>query len=221
LRQAGSGPHSTPASDLVQSAARMQKLFDAADNGVRRIAGTVDLMMRYSREGYTRTTQPYDVYAAVKDVLGLLSPSTAFPIAIETELDGDGRIECVPEELNQVLTNLLENAMHAVPCDGSGAISVFGANEDGMLVLRVRDNGVGIAAEDLSRIFTAFYTTKDVGHGTGLGLTIAWRVVTSLGGTLSVRSAPGEGAEFVVRVPRYLQRREANVSASAQAALES
>jgi two-component system C4-dicarboxylate transport sensor histidine kinase DctB len=73
---------------------------------------------------------------------------------------------------------------------------------DAAVVLSVTDNGSGIAAEDRPRIFTPFYTTKDVGAGMGLGLTIAHRVVTSLGGTLKVTSQAGAGSEFTVRLPR-------------------
>jgi signal transduction histidine kinase len=194
-------PLATPAElELIET--RMRRLFETAESGVRRIADTVDLMVRYSREGYTRKLQPYDVYAAIHDVLALLLPSTEFDVAVSTELGGDGVVECVPEEFNQVLTNLLENALHALPSDGTGAIRIRGCNQGHMLVLSIRDNGPGISGEDQLRIFTAFYTTKDVGRGLGLGLAISRRAVTSLGGTIHVMSELGAGAEFSIRVPR-------------------
>jgi signal transduction histidine kinase len=76
------------------------------------------------------------------------------------------------------------------------------------LVLKVRDNGHGIKAEDRARIFTPFFTTKGPGRGMGMGLTIVWRVVKSLGGTLDVDSEVGRGTEFTVRVPRSQSRPE-------------
>jgi signal transduction histidine kinase len=188
--------------ELSQIAERMHKLFRAAETGVRRIGSTVDLMVRYSREGYTRTPQPYDVYAAVKDVIAVLLPSADFAVECSTDFDGEGVIECVPEEFNQVLTNLLENALHAVPDDGSGKIEVSGANRGQDLILTIRDNGVGIAFDDQARIFTPFFTTKDVGRGMGLGLTITRRVITALGGSIQVQSQSGAGAQFALVVPR-------------------
>ncbi len=183
-------------------ATRADKMFQAARSGVKRIHATVDLMMRYSREGYTRSAQPYDAYAAVHDVAGLLMPTVSFEVKCSIELEGDGMIACVPEELNQVLTNLLENALQAVPTDGSGAIRVRGHNAGSTLVLSVKDNGAGIEPSALPRLFTAFYTTKDDRGGTGLGLTIVRRIVTALRGTIQVESTLGGGAEFIIRLPR-------------------
>jgi signal transduction histidine kinase len=110
----------------------------------------------------------------------------------------------VPEEFNQVLTNLIENALQAVPSDGSAKLTVLGQNRGKELTLAIADNGVGIAEDDQLRIFTPFFTTKDAGRGMGLGLAITRRVVSSLGGSIQVQSRPGEGSRFVVRVPRLV-----------------
>jgi signal transduction histidine kinase len=187
-------------------AARAEKLFATARSGVKRIGGTVELMMRYSREGYTSTPQPYDTYDAVRDVLALLLPTVPYHVKSEVELEGEGTILCVPEELNQALTNLIENALQAVPADGTGKLSIRGYNAGGTLVLGVKDNGAGIEPDDVPRIFNAFFTKKGKTGGTGLGLTIVRRVVTGLRGTIHVESQPGFGAEFILRVPRLAMR---------------
>jgi signal transduction histidine kinase len=109
----------------------------------------------------------------------------------------------VPEEFNQVVSNLLQNAIEASPEVG-GLVKVRGFSEGESVVITVKDNGPGIRPEDLARIFTPFFTTKGPGRGMGMGLTIAWRVVQSLSGTLEAR--PGPGAEFVLRVPRKQAR---------------
>jgi two-component system C4-dicarboxylate transport sensor histidine kinase DctB len=83
-------------------------------------------------------------------------------------------------------------------------VRVRGYGDGDALVVTVKDNGPGVRSEDLPRIFTPFFTTKGPGRGMGLGLTIAWRVVQNLGGTLEV--LPGPGAEFVLRVPRKQAR---------------
>lgn len=179
---------------------RMQQLFGIAEAGIKRIAGTVDLMSRYSRAGYERRLRPHDTFAAVRDVVGLVLPATGRSVSIETSFEGEGTIQCVPEELNQVLTNLTQNAIEAAP-DLGGVVRIRGWRENAFVMLSVKDNGGGIKAEDQARIFTPFFTTKGPGRGMGLGLTIAWRVVQSLGGNLAVHSSPGEGAEFLVRLP--------------------
>jgi signal transduction histidine kinase len=191
------------AEDLPRLTARMREMFDIAESGIRRITGTVELMSSYSRAGYSRQMRPYDVFAAVHEVVALVLPATGRSARVETELLGDGVVECVPEELNQVFSNLVQNAIEACPDEG-GLVRVRGSGDGESLVMTVRDNGPGVRAEDIARIFTPFFTTKGPGRGMGLGLTIAWRVVQSLGGTLEVR--PGPGAEFVLRLPRRQQR---------------
>jgi signal transduction histidine kinase len=195
----------TPEVELDAVAARLEKMFQAAETGVRRIAATVDLMVRYSREGYTRATQPYDVFDAIRDVVSLVIPAAECHVTVSLDLEGDGHVACVPEEVNQVLTNVVENAVDALPTDGSGKIEINGRSAGAELVLSIKDNGVGIGADDLPKIFTAFYTTKDVGHGMGMGLTIARRVVASLGGAIQVSSRVGAGTEVVVRIPRSVR----------------
>jgi len=81
---------------------------------------------------------------------------------------------------------------------------VRGSREGENVVISVKDNGPGVRPEDATRIFTPFFTTKGPGRGMGMGLTIAWRVVQSLEGTLELR--PGPGAEFVLRLPRKQSR---------------
>jgi signal transduction histidine kinase len=188
--------------EMARLEKRMRELFDVAESGIRRIAGTVELMGSYSRAGYARQMRDHDAFEAARDVIGIVLPATGRPVQVATHFEGDGRVECVPEEFNQVLTNLVQNAIEAAPEDGTGLVEVRGRSEAGELVLSVSDNGSGIKPEDRPRLFTPFFTTKGPGRGMGLGLTIAWRVVQNLGGTLSIDSAPGKGACFTLRVPR-------------------
>jgi signal transduction histidine kinase len=87
-------------------------------------------------------------------------------------------------------------------------VLVRGRVEGDALVVSVKDNGPGIPPDVLQRLFTPFFTTKGPGQGVGLGLTITRRVVQSLGGNLQVTSAPGQGTEFVARLPRLQPRRD-------------
>jgi two-component system NtrC family sensor kinase len=203
--------------DLNALGLRAQKLFDVAEGGVRRIAATVDLMMRYSRNGYSRTHQPHDVFAAAREAVKVLLPSLGKVVAVETHFEGEPLCECVPEELNQVLSNLIQNAAEAAPSDGSARLEIRGYHEGSMLCLSVRDNGPGISPENLNQVFNAFFTTKDTGAGMGLGLTIAQRVARALGGSIIVQSELGVGTVFTLRVPSLLpqSKRQAHDEASA------
>jgi signal transduction histidine kinase len=192
-----------PADELPRVEKRMRELFEIAESGIKRIAGTVELMSSYSKAGYSRQIRAYDVFAAVREVVSMVLPATGRPVQVELELTGDGTLECVPEEFNQVISNLVQNAIEAAPESG-GLVRVRGFRQDETVVISVKDNGPGIRAEDAQRIFTPFFTTKGPGRGMGMGLTIAWRVVQSLAGTLEAK--PGLGAEFVIRVPRKQAR---------------
>jgi signal transduction histidine kinase len=183
--------------------ARIHKMFEVTDAGVKRIASTVDLMVRYSREGFSRTPHSYDSFAAVRDVVDVVVPTVGRAVKVSLDLEGNGLVLCVGEEFNQVLTNLIQNALEAVAGDGTGSVVVKGRNEGVDLLLSVRDNGPGIPEADRARIFDAFYTTKDVGRGMGLGLTITRRVVVAMGGSLTVKSQLGVGTEFCIRVPSH------------------
>jgi signal transduction histidine kinase len=114
-------------------------------------------------------------------------------------------------QLEQVLSNLVVNAVHAMPRGGSVEITTaqveaqppadHGSAPGVYACLRVTDHGVGIPVEDQSRIFAPFFSTKDVGEGTGLGLSIAHGIVEEHGGWIAVESEPGTGSTFSVYLP--------------------
>jgi two-component system NtrC family sensor kinase len=105
-------------------------------------------------------------------------------------------------QLEQVVLNLLVNAEQAIASGrGHGRVVVSTEADGGVLRLRVRDDGPGMPEEVRARVFDPFFTTRGVGEGTGLGLAVSHGIVAEHGGTIRVRSAPGEGAEFTVELP--------------------
>ncbi|HVK04383.1 MAG TPA: ATP-binding protein, partial [Armatimonadaceae bacterium] len=108
---------------------------------------------------------------------------------------------CHPGKINQVLLNLLINAVHA--CEPGGAVRVRtrAAASGGGVVIEVRDDGAGIAPENLPRIFDPFFTTKPVGQGSGLGLSVSYGIIRDHGGSIEAESEAGKGATFRVRLP--------------------
>jgi signal transduction histidine kinase len=125
----------------------------------------------------------------------------------QTRIDGDAA------QLQQVLTNLVVNAIHAMPKGGSVVLSAGtrpavappdrGQRIGPCAFVAVRDEGTGIAPDVLPRVFEPFFTTKDIGEGTGLGLSVAYGIVRDHGGWIDIESAVGAGSTFTVYLPRY------------------
>jgi two-component system NtrC family sensor kinase len=104
-----------------------------------------------------------------------------------------------PGQLNQLLVNLVVNALQSMP--GAGKITVQTRFCDHNVHLIVEDTGTGMSNDVLDKIFVPFFTTKDVGHGTGLGLPVVYGIVTAHGGTINVNSKPGCGSRFEIQLP--------------------
>jgi signal transduction histidine kinase len=121
---------------------------------------------------------------------------------IQVVKDYDRTLPDVPvygAELNQVWTNLIDNALQAM--DGTGTLTIRTRRVEDDAVIEIGDTGPGIPPENLRRIYEPFFTTKPVGKGTGLGLDISWRIVVNKHhGDLSVESVPGD-TRFRVRLP--------------------
>jgi signal transduction histidine kinase len=121
------------------------------------------------------------------------------PIACRLELDEQaGLIAADSELLHRAISNLVLNAMDAMP-DG-GTLTLRSRGDDGKVIIEVADTGSGLAAEECERIFTPYYTSKQ--HGTGLGLAIVQSVVSDHGGRISVESQPGRGTTFIIELAR-------------------
>ena len=143
--------------------------------------------------------QVKDIGATVEHAV-LFARQQAITKRITIELNNEEEIPAVdhdPHQINQVLLNLLLNAIQSM--DQPGTIYVTLRRDKDAALITVADQGKGIAPETLPNIFRPFFTTK--GHGTGLGLSLARRIVESHRGTISVRSEVGKGTQFVIRLP--------------------
>jgi signal transduction histidine kinase len=101
--------------------------------------------------------------------------------------------------MKQVFLNIVNNAVYAMSSGGS--LTVRTSATDGTIQVEFTDTGSGISPENLSRIFDPFFTTKPAVSGTGLGLSVSLGIVQSHGGTIEVRSQPGKGATFAIKLP--------------------
>jgi two-component system NtrC family sensor kinase len=138
------------------------------------------------------------VHNAIKRIKAMLPDN----VTIKVDVPDDIQVYGGPDPIERVLINLFDNAVQAMEDGGEITITAFPreATNDG-LCLQVRDNGSGIPEEDLGRIFDPFYSTKEVGKGSGLGLSIVYGIIEQHGGEISVASEEGKGTTFSVYLP--------------------
>ncbi|HEY8120806.1 MAG TPA: ATP-binding protein [Myxococcota bacterium] len=176
----------------------IERLLARSQEGAGRVKQIVQDLRTFSRTDQAELTQ-VSLNEAIQRTLALMEPRTKNGIVVERDLGDLPEVRCYSGQLNQVFMNLLMNACDAM--DGRGKITVRTRPARGGVVLEFQDNGPGMSPEVRSRIFEPFFTTKPVGKGTGLGLSISHGIVERHGGTMSVESAPGEGARFTIRLP--------------------
>jgi two-component system NtrC family sensor kinase len=191
----------------ILPAASLERL-DRANNrlsemgiGLERIRDLVLKLRTFSRldEGERKLV---NVRECIDSVLTIFGHRLKGRIEVHVEVGEPESIDCYPALFNQALSNLLSNAIDAIPAQGHIAITAHGVEHD--YVLSVADSGPGIPEALRTRVVEPFFTTKPVGEGTGLGLSITYSIVQKHGGALQIGDASGGGAVLTIRLP--LQR---------------
>jgi signal transduction histidine kinase len=144
-----------------------------------------------------------DLHEGIESTLVLVAHLTKSGIAVERRYGELPRVECHPNQINQVFMNLCVNACQAMGERGTLTITTRAVDyhQGDAVEVRIKDSGVGIARDKLSRIFDPGFTTKGAPLGTGLGLSIVYQIVEGHGGEIAVASEPGVGTEFTVKLP--------------------
>ncbi len=178
--------------------ALLQKVRTQAE----RATNIVNNLLNFSRTGSATEFAEINVARVLDDTLQLLEPQLRrSQIEIVRSYD-----KTAPEaygnagKLQQVFTNLILNARDAIP-DGGRITLATGTAEDGSLVAEIVDTGIGIAPENVAKIYDPFFTTKGVGQGTGLGLAVSYGIVQEHAGRITVESTPGHGTTFRITLP--------------------
>ena len=195
--------------------AYLDKMIKSSDRAADLIKQILTLSRRHKQE-----QRPVQVKHIFKEALSLLRATLPTTIEIRTDLAKDvGIVNADPTQMHQVIMNLTTNAGHAMREDG-GVLEVTLANVElddlsaekhldlaagSYLRLTVSDTGHGMTSEIRELIFDPYFTTKDTGEGTGLGLSVAHGIVKTHGGTITVYSEPGKGTTFHVYLPRILE----------------
>lgn len=200
--------------ELGKNAEPVQKEIDLVIDQIYRIKDIINRLLQYAHpDEYSGYINMIEVNSLVKDTLKLVNHlSQGKSIAFKMDLRATQVVEINPQELQQVLVNLLVNAIHAIDRDNA-EITLKSRNwKDKGVVISVSDNGTGIDKEHLTQIFNPFFSTKEEGEGTGLGLSISYGLVRRYGGNITAESEVGEGSTFSVWLlsePQIMEDEEA------------
>jgi signal transduction histidine kinase len=183
----------------ITYALETEQLMTEIEDATDRIASLIGAAKQYSQLDRAEH-QTIDVHAGLDSTLIMLGGKVVKDIHVVKDYDRTlPDIPAYPAELNQVWTNLIDNALAAM--HGSGTLTLRTSRDGDFVLIEICDTGPGVPPELARRIFEPFFTTKPVGEGTGLGLDISWRIVVNRhGGDLSVKSEPGN-TRFQVRLP--------------------
>ncbi len=195
-------------SDIDYLREDIPKAIEQSLEGLDRVAGIVRAMKEFSHPGGD-TRQPIDLNRAIESTLTVSRNEWKYVADVVTDFDPElPLVPCLAGDVNQVVLNLVVNAAHAIAEVAAdtpgekGTITVQTRRDADWAEIRVRDTGTGIPEGVRDRVFDHFFTTKEVGKGTGQGLTIAYSLIVGKhGGTIDFETAVGRGTTFIVRLP--------------------
>ena len=168
---------------------------------INRISSIVRELVDFSRPR-SEEEQPTDINQVIQSAVGIVRfDKRAKKIHLDVHLDPNlPTLTLVPDQLQQVVLNILMNALDAMEQKGD-RLRVHSYSRNQQVFIEIEDTGVGIPEEQVSRIFEPFFTTKPVGKGTGLGLTVSYGIIQKFGGDILVESREGQGTRFTIVLP--------------------
>jgi PAS domain S-box-containing protein len=185
--------------DMEYTLENIKGLIDRSRDGLSRIQQIVGHLRLFARldEGQVNDA---DINGGIESTAAIIrNLARKKQVQLEMELGTLPHVTCYAAKINQVMMNLLTNAIDA--CPEGGTVTVRTRAEDQGVRIEVADNGCGIEPEHRDRIFDPFFTTKPVGQGTGLGLSISYGIIQDHGGTIEVDSTVGQGTCFTIHLP--------------------
>lgn len=189
---------------ILETAGNLSTMISSTGNinlAVARVSKIVFALKSYSRSSGSGSGKmiPANLQEGMETILTLYDHQIKNHIELVCEFDEIEPILCLPDELNQVWTNLLHNALQAMNYKGTLTLGIHRVGDEA--VVSVQDNGCGIPEDIRNRIFEAFFTTKPIGEGSGLGLNIVRQIIDKHQGRIEVESTVGVGTIFSVVLP--------------------
>ena len=176
----------------------LDQLIKESQDGTERVKQIIADLKTFSRDDKGEFCLA-DINRGLEATLNIAWNELKYKAEVTKRLGDIPQIKCCPSQLNQVFMNLLINASQAIESDGEVTLETW--RDDGFVCVRLSDNGCGIPEEHLEKIFGQFFTTKAVGEGTGVGLSIVRDIIDRHHATIDVASKVGEGTSFLIRLP--------------------
>lgn len=180
-------------------------LIRESKDGIGRVARIVKDLKDFSRVETSHDWQVADLHQGIESTLNIVASELRHKADLVKDYSPLPPVECLPSQINQVIMNLLVNATQAMGAE-RGRITLRTGASDKWVWIEVADNGCGIPGESLQKIFDPFYTTKPIGQGTGLGLSLSYGIIKRHGGEIRVDSEVGVGTTFRVELPIHQAR---------------
>jgi signal transduction histidine kinase len=176
----------------------MQEVLEDSLEGTRRVDEIIQGLKMFARPD-SGPPQLADVNKLLESTLKLVRNQLKYKCEVLCHFGSLPPLPCHSTQISQVFTNLLVNAAQAI--EEWGEIHITSRQEGAEAVVEISDTGAGMTPETLARLFTPFFTTKPPGKGTGLGLSICYSIINRHQGRIEVRSEPGKGSTFTIRLP--------------------
>lgn len=176
----------------------IRHLLDESREGLERVRKIVQDLKDFSRVG-SAGWQRANLHQGLESTLNIVWNEIKYKAEVDRQYGDLPEVYCIPSQINQVFMNLLTNAAQAI--EVRGHIVLRSGREEHTVWFEVEDDGGGISPENLTHIFEPFYTTKPVGQGTGLGLSLSWGIIQRHHGKVEVRSTYGQGTCFRITLP--------------------
>jgi len=179
-----------------------ESLVKNIQNASSRVATLIGAVKSYTHMDRAQEKQELDLNGSLRDTLMILGhkiKANQVEISLQAE-DPEIKLCGLVGELNQVWTNLIDNALDAVAESDKPQVEIKLSKDKDQVTVEITDNGAGIPEEDLPKIFDPFFTTKEMGKGTGMGLDLVNQIIQKHQGTISVKSEPGK-TSFLVNLP--------------------
>ncbi len=176
----------------------MIKLLEEMDDGFERIKKIVVDLKTFSHADNERK-EIADLNKLIDSALNIARNELKYKVSIVKHFTNLPPISCYPQQLSQVFINLFVNAAQAI--EEKGVVTITTTLDADDVLIEVADTGAGMTEEVLLHLFEPFFTTKPAGMGTGLGLSISYSIIEKHRGTISVKSEPGMGSVFTVKIP--------------------
>lgn len=174
-------------------------LLSESLEGIARIEKIIASLKDFSHQDDDDDFKLDDLHRGIESTLNVVSNELKYRAKVDLKLGDVPLIECNLSQINQVIMNLLVNAAHAM--ENFGQIEIRTGATESQAWMEVEDDGAGIEPDHLEHLFDPFFTTKPVGKGTGLGLALSKSIIDKHGGSIEVRSNPGQGTCFRICLP--------------------